>query len=62
MIILSTRRCEYCRRKYAYNPSVGKFGTICPYCGRPQKNLLPVKKPFSMLNEKEDRSLRLRSV
>ena len=33
---IMTRRCDRCHRTYTYNPSVGKLGKICPYCGKVQ--------------------------
>ena len=30
------RKCQYCKHVYTYNPSVGKFGHICPKCMRLQ--------------------------
>ena len=30
------RQCTHCRRRYSYNPSMGRLGLICPYCGKPQ--------------------------
>lgn len=31
--ILMLKKCKKCGKKYSYNPSVGNFGMICPYCG-----------------------------
>ena len=35
------RKCQHCGHKYSYNPSVGKFGIICPKCGKPQTSIVP---------------------
>ena len=35
-IIIMFRRCQYCKHRYPYNPSVGIFGHICPRCKRIQ--------------------------
>jgi DNA-directed RNA polymerase subunit RPC12/RpoP len=26
--------CLRCKQRYPYNPSVGDFGLVCPYCGK----------------------------
>ena len=36
------RKCQHCGHKYSYNPSVGKFGIICPKCGKAQTSILPI--------------------
>ena len=36
------RRCEHCKHRYIYNPSVGRFEQICPKCGKVQLSLLEV--------------------
>lgn len=33
---MMTRRCTRCHRIYAYNPSVGDLGLVCPHCHKPQ--------------------------
>ena len=35
------RKCQHCGHKYSYNPSVGKFGLICPKCGKTQSSIVP---------------------
>lgn len=35
-IIMMLRKCKYCKHKYAYNPSTGDFGLICPKCKKVQ--------------------------
>lgn len=30
------RKCQHCKHKYPYNPSVGNFGLICPKCKKAQ--------------------------
>ena len=35
------RKCQHCGHKYTYNPSVGKFGLICPKCGKTQSSIVP---------------------
>ena len=32
------RKCQHCKRKYPYNPSVGNFGLFCPKCKKAQTN------------------------
>ena len=33
------KRCIHCHRTYAYNPSVGDFGSVCKLCRKIQMNL-----------------------
>ena len=40
--LMMIRKCEHCGHKYFYNPSVGKFGVVCPKCGKVQSNVLPI--------------------
>ena len=35
------RKCQHCGHNYSYNPSVGKFGIICPKCGKLQSSIVP---------------------
>ena len=30
------RKCQYCKHKYPYNPSVGNLGLICTKCKKAQ--------------------------
>ena len=41
-IRITFRTCEFCGKKYNFNPSTGNFGRICPRCGRVQSGILPV--------------------
>lgn len=40
-IRIMLRRCQYCGYRYSYNPSMGKFGTFCPRCKKPQLDTIP---------------------
>lgn len=40
-IITMHRTCERCGRRYTYDPSVGRFGMVCPHCGKVQKKIVP---------------------
>lgn len=35
-IISMHKKCTKCGREYAYDPSTGDFGKVCPKCGWPQ--------------------------
>ena len=37
-IRIMLKKCIHCHKKYLYNPSVGNFGWICPYCKKLQTN------------------------
>jgi len=39
-ICIMLRICEHCGHRYAYNPSIGEFGTICPKCHKGQSELI----------------------
>ena len=37
--VIMFRKCECCHRRYAYNPSIGKNGGICPKCHKTQSEI-----------------------
>ena len=41
-ICIMLRICEHCGNRYAYNPSIGEFGIICPKCHKAQSELIVV--------------------
>ena len=40
-IITMYRICERCGKRYTYDLSVGRFGMVCPHCGKVQKKIMP---------------------
>jgi Zn finger protein HypA/HybF involved in hydrogenase expression len=36
------RKCEHCRHRYTYNPSIGNFGVVCPKCHKAQSEIISV--------------------
>lgn len=51
--VMMTRSCVHCRRRYTYNPSVGRFGMVCPHCGKVQgePSVVSTKQGETVINE-----------
>ena len=51
-IVTMQRACEHCGRRYTYDPSVGRFGMVCPHCGKLQKEIVlsPINEQGSVID------------
>lgn len=48
------RKCQHCGHRYTYNPSVGKFGLICPKCRKVQSVIVSVNQECKLSDGGKD--------
>ena len=53
-MVMMHRRCIHCGEKYTYNPSVGKFGLICPRCGKINPFVPRIQKSIKLHSPKQN--------